>query len=488
MFNENNQFNAITTHEFLKFISGDCGSGKTTAVLKIISDELEKEADKLFMVVQATKILIDQTAQTMQTVYGITGTAIYSNGLPDDNVMNRVTDFIMNPTSKVLFITDKTFWNLSPSLLKKFVIFVDDVISASDFAMVNDISQYSKNSVKNDIFNELAVFDGNNEYVTSTAKDTKGDIVDAVRKKFSITEQNDFFFMNKSWFNDSEVEQIRIFAYKDLSKYVGLDIIFMSNDFENSLIYLSNKELFKKIEWDLRARNVPYQERLTVKYFSKAKLTKTWKDNNQSKIKTVYNYLNSELNGNEFFWTNNKSDGDTLSLVGDYISPNSRGLNKYQNYNTCVWLACMQPNPGERKCYEYVFGISREQILQAREFETLHQFIMRGCIRKYDSSDIQTVYVFDEEQALSLVSNPVYVDLGLDDDEPKKLGAPVKTVTIPTHITKRKCVFINKCKDEGIEVTHPMFKEWVAKKCEDTPIEVQESLIAKFMKDHAKPG
>ncbi|MCV3289305.1 hypothetical protein LZT28_13760, partial [Aeromonas media] len=73
----------------------------------------------------------------------------------------------------------------------------------------------------------------------------------------------------------------------------------------------------------------------------------------------------------------------------------------------------MKPNPSEAACLEHAFDITGAQIVQARELETLHQFVMRGCIRKYDSTEVQTVYVFSEEQAKSLVSDPQYIDLGL---------------------------------------------------------------------------
>ncbi|MDX7920417.1 hypothetical protein SJS82_00440 [Aeromonas media] len=474
----------------LKYNSSPCGSGKTSEVFNVIKENIEQK----FLLIQGTKALIDESKRTLLTVHGIVATAIYSTGDKGDNVMDRITKFHQEPTSRVLIITDKTFWNLSISLLSSYKIYIDDVVSFSVFKTINEKETHIRAFVRRRVFNELkdvaSSIDskGNATYVTTTKKEQEGDLYKSLQKEFRITEQNDKFFMNKSWFKYSAVEQLSIFAYKDLTKYMGLDITFMANDFENSLIYLAYQDLFERVDWNLRTRTIPLKDRLAVKYFSKGDLSATWKENNPQKLKTVYDYLNTELNGSKFLWTKNKKDGDQYTLLGKYISPDSRGLNDYQDYKTCVWLASMKPAPTEQACLEHAFDITGAQIVQARELETLHQFVMRGVIRDYDSTEIQTVYVFSEEQAKSLVSDPQYIDLGLDDDEPKKLGAPVKTVTIPPHITKRKCVFINKCKDEGIEVTHPMFKEWVAKKCEDTSIEVQESMIANFMKKHGNPG
>ncbi|WP_349918180.1 hypothetical protein [Aeromonas veronii] len=439
----------------LGYNSGSCGSGKTSAVFKIINEVLKIKQHN-FIIVQGTKILINSSVQTLQTVYGISATAIYSTGLPDDNVMDRVTDYIKAPTSNVLFITDKIFWRLNPSVLKNFTVYVDDVTTSLEFDKINDISPYLKQSARYEVFDDITSFNSSYEYVTATSKEQDGDILIEVRKKFKVTEQNDKFFMNRSWFDDEKVDQLRILAYKDLTKYLGLDITFMANDFENTLIYLANKDIFEKVELELRKRKVPYQDRIVVKYFSNSKLTTSYKNKNQDKLKAVYDYLNKELNGKKFYWTNNNKDGDQYSLVGDYISPNSRGLNEYQDYSACVWLASMHPDDSEIKSLEYLFGITREQVLQAREYEMLHQFIMRGCVRKYDSADTQVIYVFDERQAKSLVANPEYIDIGIDDDVVvKKNGRPPKANALDANRRKQ----VSRCLKTNPSL--PEFLKWM---------------------------
>lgn len=467
----------------LFYNTGPCGSGKTSELFKIIKASTEQK----FMIVQGTKVLIEQSKKTLQSEHGITATAIYSTGEEGDNVMDRVTNFIQEPTSRVLIITDKAFWNLSTSLLSGYRIYLDDVVSFSSFKVINEKEQNMKNLVKSQVFNELNdIADsidskGIATYVTATKKEQEGELHKSIQKQFSVTEQNDKFFMNKSWFAQKDTEQLTILAYKDLTKYLGLDVTFMANDFENTLIYHAYSQLFEKVELNLRTRTVPVQDRLVVKYFSKGNLSATWKRDNPEKLKRVYDYLNTELNGKSFYWTNNKKDGDQYTLLGEFISPDSRGLNEFQDHDTCCWLASMKPNPSEAACLEHAFGISGAQIVQARELETLHQFVMRGCVRKYDSEEIQTVYVFSEEQAKSLVSNPQYVDLGLDSDEPKKVGAPVKSVTVPQYISKRKYKFIQKCKRDGVLVDLATFKKWVREQ-DDCSDEVKGSLIAQFLK------
>ena len=109
---------------------------------------------------------------------------------------------------------------------------------------------------------------------------------------------------------------------------------------------------------------------------------------------------------------------------GTEISPDARGFNQYQHLLTCVWLACMRPSETEAKQCELFFGIDGEAIHVAREYESLHQFVLRGISRDFDSTETQTVYVFDEWQARYLTDNIEYIDIGIDDDEQRPRGRP----------------------------------------------------------------
>ncbi|ELY6084866.1 TPA: hypothetical protein I8627_004874 [Citrobacter freundii] len=84
----------------------------------------------------------------------------------------------------------------------------------------------------------------------------------------------------------------------------------------------------------------------------------------------------------------------------------------------------MRPSETEAKQCELFFKIDGEAIHIAREYESLHQFVLRGISRNFDSTETQIVYVFDEWQARSLTDNIEYIDLGIDDDEQGQRGRP----------------------------------------------------------------
>ncbi|RYA78338.1 type III restriction endonuclease subunit R, partial [Enterobacter cloacae complex sp. 4DZ1-17B1] len=77
-------------------------------------------------------------------------------------------------------------------------------------------------------------------------------------------------------------------------------------------------------------------------------------------------------------------------------------------------LSSLKPSNVEVKQCELMFGLTYEQIVQAREKEELYQFVQRTKLRDYKSDEVVDIYVFDKEQALSLSDTPIFIDLGIE--------------------------------------------------------------------------
>ncbi|MEQ4450606.1 type III restriction endonuclease subunit R [Kosakonia sacchari] len=401
----------------LKYVSAPCGSGKTTAICNIINNSTGKH-----ILVQNTQELIKQTAsQISDCTYIITESVS-----KDENVINAVIDFLTTPCKSNLIITDKTFFKIPLELLSNWDIYIDDVTNFHSFQNINESSIDIKNVIRNDLIRKVQSLDDRNMYIAAERNpEVQGDVVKNILNQLSVLNENDLFIMNNEYFTDTEKVQLNITAWKDLNKYKELPITFLGANFENSLIYKGNKELFESTELEgLRTRETELKDRLKVYYFSKKlKLSRTWKTNNPDKVQKIYDFLDARLDGQDFYWTKNKSDSQSLKN-GTEISPDARGFNKYQHLMTCVWLACMRPSETEAKQCELFFEIDGEAIHVAREYESLHQFVLRGISRDFDSTETQTVYVFDEWQAKSLTDNIEYIDLGIDDDERGQRGRP----------------------------------------------------------------
>lgn len=400
-----------------KYVSAGCGSGKTTAICNIINDSTEK-----YILVQNTQELIKQTEKQLKACK-----SIITDTVPkDESVISSVIDFLLSGSNKTLIITDKTFFKIPPELLSNWNIYIDDVTNFHSFQNINEGSADIKNVIRNVIIHKVQSLDDRNMYIAAEKKpEVQGDIVKNILNQLSVLNEYDLFIMNNEYFTDAEKEQLNITAWKDLNKYKDVSITFLGANFENLLIYKGNKELFESIELEgLLTRKTELKNRLKVYYFSKNhKLSRTWKTNNPDKVQRIYSFIDEKLEGQDFYWTKNKSDSQSLKN-GTEISPDARGFNQYQHLMTCVWLACMRPSETEAKQCELFFGIDGEAIHVAREYESLHQFVLRGISRNFDSTEIQTVYVFDEWQARSLTDNIEYIDIGIDDDEQRQRGRP----------------------------------------------------------------
>lgn len=409
--------NSTPIYNKFKYVSAECGSGKTTAICNIINNSTEK-----YILVQNTQELIKQTAKQINNCeYIITDTVS-----KDESVISSVIEFLSSGSNKKLLITDKTFFKIPRELLSNWNVYIDDVTNFHSFQNINEGSPEIKNVIRNVLIHKVQLLDDRNMYIAAERNpEVNGDIGKNILNQLSVLNDNDLFIMNNEYFTDAEKEQLNITAWKDLNKYKDVSITFLGANFENSLIYKGNKELFESSKLEgLLTRKTALKDRLRVYYFSKNhKLSKTWKTNNPDKVKRIYDFLDARLGGQDFYWTKNKSDSQSLKN-GTEISPDARGFNQYQHLMTCVWLACMRPSETEAKQCELFFEINGEEIHVAREYESLHQFVLRGISRNFDSTETQTVYVFDEWQARSLTDNIEYIDLGIDDDEQGQRGRP----------------------------------------------------------------
>lgn len=406
-----------------KYVSAECGSGKTTSLCNMINRVLNiKGSTEKFIIVQNTQKLATDTAKNFNNCK-----LLISDLIPrSKNVINEALDFLKTPIERVLIISDKTFFRIPTDMLNGWQIWLDDVTNFHSFKNVNDDNQRIKEIIYHDFIQEHEFLDEEKkQYLTAKKKAVKGGLINKIAQELSVINENDIFIMNSDYFNDPEKVQLSILGWKELRKYIGLPVTFMGANFENSLIYKARPEIFEQINLDdLQQRKVPLTERLKVYYFSEnIKLSKSWKDINPDQLQRVYDYLSEVLDGQKYYWTNNNTDKQKLHEAYR-ISPDARGHNDYKDRHTCVWLACMRPDDKEAKLCELLLKITGEDIHQAREYESLHQFALRGISRQFDSTATQIVYVFDKWQAESLSTNIEHVPGVLENVEPGVPGRP----------------------------------------------------------------
>lgn len=471
--------NPTPIYNKFKYVSAECGSGKTRAVCKLIN---ESEGTERYILVQNTQELIKQTEKQITDCK-----SIITDTVPkDESVISSVIEFLLSGSNKTLIITDKTFFKIPPELLSNWNIYIDDVTNFHSFQNINEGSADIKNVIRNFIIHKVQPLDDRNMYIAAERNpEVQGDVVKNILNQLSVLNDNDLFIMNNEYFTYAEKEQLNITAWKDLNKYKDVSITFLGANFENSLIYKGNKELFESTELEgLQTRKTELKDRLKVYYFSKKrKLSRTWKTNNPDKVQKIYNFIDEELEGQDFYWTKNKSDALSLKN-GTEISPDARGFNQYQHMMTCVWLACMLPSETEAKQCELFFEIDGEAIHVAREYESLHQFVLRGISRNFDSTETQSVYVFDEWQASYLTDNIEYIDLGIDDDEQGQRGRPQGSMNKEKRFTldDTKATRFRRWKKKNPDLGLEAFKAFIADSKNDLNSEEIKAMYEKYDK------
>ncbi|EPE5132624.1 DEAD/DEAH box helicase family protein [Yersinia enterocolitica] len=438
-----------------KFISSDCGSGKTHQLINL----MKKTTDN-YIVVQGTKSLCAQTHEELDGLAKIITSNQYNN------VYNSVIEFLLNPTHRVLIITDTTFLQIKDTtILKNWKIYLDDVVTFHQF---RNVHTEQKELVEEHLFHSYEAI-GDNHVTALPITDFDDEVIRGAASVFKFVNRYDHFLFNAGFFEKvgatneykRNKDQLQVMAWVNLDRFAGLDITFMANDFENTLVYLASPDSFVQTTLPLRERAVPLNERMKVFYFSEVPLTASFRENSPEQFEKVLQWVDENLN--EYIYTVNIAVNDKMKsgLIpnmskGSYVAPQSRGSNAFMNFNKAVWLASMKPSPVEAKQCELMFNLSFSQLLQAREKEELYQFIQRSNLRDYDSDEVVEVYVFDKDQALSLSSTPVFIDLKIERTNSNKSPS---TFTALNMSEKEKSAF----KRVKTFATKEAFDKWMSK-------------------------
>lgn len=297
----------------LKFATYGCGAGKTTALIEEINSS---KSDQFFILAFGTNKMQEYVASQIK------GSLVWVSDKDSQNyccdILQAVLDYLRAPkiSHKALIISDKIFFKLDPKLLKKFKIYLDDVVTFSSHITLNDATPAAKQLVQDELL-KLAPYDmstskkakkgqSSEQYCIGTKRDFSGDITTTVGKTLDIIQDNDQFFMDSSWFYDSSKSQLNITAWRDLQKYIdaGLDMTFMGANFANSMIYKAHKHLFRPITLpNIQERAVPLDDRLEIYYFLEhTRASMTWKNDNNECLTKIYDYFRTNL-GTDYYYT-----------------------------------------------------------------------------------------------------------------------------------------------------------------------------------------
>lgn len=100
------------------------------------------------------------------------------------------------------------------------------------------------------------------------------------------------------------------------------------------------------------------------------------------------------------FWSGNKLVLDRFRalLKGKMVRPRQAGTNAYRQLTSCAIIYSNKAQDADSAILE-MFGLTKDQIVRAREIEDIQQFVMRGAIRNPDFYGRYDIYVYDVWQA-----------------------------------------------------------------------------------------
>jgi hypothetical protein len=405
---------------YLSYISGEPGSGKGIHIKKTIFNNPNGK----YLIVQPTTDLIDEFSKDIPDAL-----VLHSHSFKGD-LLTEIQKHLANDGPAVIFITDKMFYRIDPYRLKTWKIFIDDCVDFCNVIVRNKSGIDNMEMVYQELFitDECVMIDDN---YLSYELCPKENVSEDLHQAYEYYEQLNMYH-RKAIYKESfstKYNKVVVWGDYDIKRYTeyDLDITYLANNFESTLLYKANKDLFKKVDYE-NLFPMGNNKRLVINYFiegTKNKLSKSIMKNDTNTINSIQKYITENVDN--YYWTKNNDEEITFELPGQYLTPNQRGKNSLKHYTSCVFMAAMNPSDVVLPHYNNVWGITAYDLVQNWTYEILYQYIYRGIIRDYDSEEVMKVYVYDEGTAKSVYGATYnYIDLGLNHSR-KDAGRPKGT-------------------------------------------------------------
>lgn len=410
-------------------MSGQPGTGKGNH----IKQEIKSKPGR-YMIVQPTIELITEFSRGM-----VNTKVLHSESFKGD-LLTEINMHLSKEEDATIFITDKMFYKIDLHRLRGWKIFIDDCV---DFCTV-----LSRNKGQDNI---EAIYE--KMFITGSAIEIDGEggtldkmylsfdmcpyenVSDDMQKAWEFYNQLSAYHRRGIWVDSlsTKSDKIVVWGDYDISAFADpaneLDITYLANDFEQSLIYKAHQDKFRKVEYTKTHWKENNNSRLVVNYFIEGNrngLSKNIMKNKTREVDAIAKYINANVTN--YYWTKNEDNEISFSLNGEKVSVVTRGINTLQGYTSCAWFAAMNPSDVTVPHYMNIWDLTSADLRNMWTYETFNQFVYRGIIRDYNSTDVMNVYVYDDVTAHTIPSATYnYIDIGLTCTE-GKLGRPEGTI------------------------------------------------------------
>lgn len=216
----------------------------------------------------------------------------------------------------------------------------------------------------------------------------------------------------KTWKDVKTFEWISLWSPTFLAHAASLKIAAAA--YLDSLGYKAAKKWWKDeieiIETEIPSDKKPRSGWPTIRihYFTQAHegTSKFWEQSDGRRmIKAVCDHLSQNV-PDIGFWSGNEEVRKLMEwrvgIPDALTAPKVAGSNKYRDLKSCAYIYSSKPLPGDAPLMGTLFGMTKEDVLAAREDEDIHQFVMRGVIRYEHYEGDYDIYLYSKRQADAL--------------------------------------------------------------------------------------
>ena len=439
----------------LKYISGEPGTGKGNH----IKAQCQLPGRKL--VVQPTIELINEFSR------GMVDTKVLHSESFNGNLLSEIHMHLMKPEDCTIFITDKMFYKIDRWRLKGWKIFIDDSLN---FCSV--LARNKKDDSIEAVYNKLFITGGyieidgeggelDNTYLSfdmCSRENVSEDMLDAWDYYNQLSGFHRRGILAKSLTTESD--KIIVWGDYDIPAYADeLDVTYLANEFEMSCLYRAHADKFQKVEYSKTHWQEDNNKRIVMNYFlagNEYGLSKNIMKTSDH-IPVIQDWIMKNVEN--YYWSKNKDDAINFALDREcQVAVVQRGINTLQDKTSCVFMAAMKPSDVVIPHYDNIWGIQSTDLVNEWTYETLNQYIYRGVIRNYSSTEIMNVYVYDEVTAHTISGAKYnYIDIGLFSTQ-KKAGRPVTRDSDDKVLARKFASWKNT--NKGKPNVHELFAKW----------------------------
>ena len=446
----------------LFYVNGDCGSGKTLALLKWIASH-----PGLYVVALNKIELFGEHQATLDAYAGAKPIKVFAinskDGVHKASVGERITKQIqdinkLNLPNCVVFITHEALfrvdWLRSDLEAHRWRLFIDE--SPSPWSYIERRFEVSWDCVHQFIAPHPDA--NHNDYIPVQLTD-KGEALrqsrhdplkEVLNDYLNATRLGKYAYANRSFFNSDGNQSTT------LSLFSIIDPQVLAEFGEATILSANFKETFAHLIWskmgvnfmphpDLvvsRSRSVPLGNRIRIHYFSDREASLNWFNSDANPLKVAGEWLNKNVEVPHYYAVNHsKVGGRRFNQINNHlalqIDPIAMGSNKLNEMTAAAWLVSLKGKPHEYTIIKELFGITREQFDRARELEPLYQFALRSNLRDFESTIPVDIYVVSKVQAdfLKSITGAQHCEwVGIElpepvkaiDHNPKPAGRPKK--------------------------------------------------------------